>query len=453
MTNIINDASFKNLNDLIENNDINKLVKYIVARLRKTKCDKYIFIISKYVSKKLLNGIINNLNNISYEIIDINDEFIFNPKYLYIDMIFSETCKDVFLKIPSENKISIGYPSNVNLINGYTSNFSKYLYHLIIGSIPSGLYLNDCLNYLTDIYNFKLNFGKKTITLIDEKLCETLIKPRVRNSNKGTYLKTCIFGGCINYSGSIYMSRLANIALNSGAGYVSLAVCKSLASSYLLKEPQATLYLVNDNDGYLTFDKENIDKIIKSNNIICFGMGVGISDEIYQIVLYLIRNFKGVLIIDADGINCIAKYGIDILNNKQCQVILTPHIGEFSRLINKSINEVLDNQIELAKEFVNKYDVILCLKSSSSIICDKNSCYLNITGNSSLAKCGSGDMLVGIISGLISNTKNLIGSCIVGSYILGKSAELACKRNSQLVITYTDVIKNMRRAIFDLYKM
>ena len=98
-------------------------------------------------------------------------------------------------------------------------------------------------------------------------------------------------------------------------------------------------------------------------------MGLGVSREIYQFIKYLLENYKGKLLIDADGLNCLSKYGIEILREAKCDVVLTPHVLEFARLIKLDKELVLNERIELAKKFAKDYKVVLILKSNSSIIC------------------------------------------------------------------------------------
>ena len=151
------------------------------------------------------------------------------------------------------------------------------------------------------------------------------------------------------------------------------------------------------------------------------------------------------MIIDADALNTLAKYGVDILKNHKCNLVLTPHIKEFSRLINKDIKEIINNRIELMKEFVNKYDLTLLLKDNSSIIMDKNNTYINVNGNNNLARGGSGDILSGILLGILDKD-NFTKRVVFSSYILGRSSDLLKEYKEGYEVISRDIVDNILKA-------
>ena len=124
---------------------------------------------------------------------------------------------------------------------------------------------------------------------------------------------------------------------------------------------------------------------------------------------YLLLNFKGNLVLDADALNSLSKYGVDVLKEKACNAtILTPHIKEFSRLSCLEIDEILNNSVDICRDFAKKYGVIVNLKNNVSVISDGEMAYLNINGNAGLAKGGSGDVLSGITLGLVNKNDNIL---------------------------------------------
>ena len=183
---------------------------------------------------------------------------------------------------------------------------------------------------------------------------------------------------------------------------------------------------------------------------LAIGMGLGVSEETYKTVCYFIRNFKGRLIIDADGLNSLAKYGVDVLKEKNCEIILTPHVGEFSRLIDKTVSEILYDFIDTAKEFAKNYGVILLLKSACSVITDGEKSILNTTGNSGLAKAGSGDVLSGFLAGMLLRDGETIELTAVSAYVFGKAGEIASKEQNEYTVTASDVIRALPKAINSL---
>ena len=132
---------------------------------------------------------------------------------------------------------------------------------------------------------------------------------------------------------------------------------------------------------------------------------------------------------------------------KKCKVILTPHVGEFSRLTKVAKNEILDNCIDLAKDFAKKYGVILLLKNAVSVITNGNEVYLNTTGTPAMAKAGSGDVLTGIISGISARNEDVFMSTVASAYLFGKAGEIATKEQNEYTVTASDIISVLYKAM------
>ena len=150
-----------------------------------------------------------------------------------------------------------------------------------------------------------------------------------------------------------------------------------------------------------------------------------------------------------------ARFGkVEDLKESKCKnIVLTPHIKEFSRLIkNDDLIYIKENAIYLAKKFAKDNNVILVLKDSTSIISDGTTTYLNINGNPSLAKGGSGDILSGIIAGLISRKENILFSVACSCYLLGEASDLAIKENNENTLIATDITRYLMIAVNELTK-
>ena len=162
------------------------------------------------------------------------------------------------------------------------------------------------------------------------------------------------------------------------------------------------------------------------------------NEHVKEFIQYIIKNALKPVIIDADGINNIS---CDDLKKIQSDVIITPHLAEFARLIKKDINEVKLDKVELAKKFADEYNVYLILKSAETIVAVPNDkAYILNTGNTALAKGGSGDALCGLAASLIAQGYNLKDTCILAPYILGKSAEKAVEKNHPAYLCITHII-------------
>ena len=196
--------------------------------------------------------------------------------------------------------------------------------------------------------------------------------------------------------------------------------------------------------GLLTYDS------------IAYGRGMGATKEVFLGAEYLLTHYEGRLVLDADGLNSLALYGGDKLDElfakKKCDVILTPHIKEFSRLSGLSVEEVAEDSLLLAQAFARKHSLTLLLKNALSILTDGERTALNATGNSGQAKGGSGDVLAGVLAGLCAMGLSTYESGVVGAYLVGKSAELASLDFGEYCLTASDLIAYLPKAFLFVTK-
>ena len=160
---------------------------------------------------------------------------------------------------------------------------------------------------------------------------------------------------------------------------------------------------------------------------ITIGCGMGNNDSTREILTFLLKKGNCPIILDADGINCL-NGNINVLKDNNRPIILTPHPGEFARLIKAAVPVVQGDRLNLARNFAVKYRVILLLKGQNSIIAAPDGkIYINTSGNSALAKAGSGDVLTGIIGGLAAQGIEPFQAAVLGAYLHGKSADILVK--------------------------
>ena len=363
--------------------------------------------------------------------------------------------------INNSNKeiISLDMPTGINSFNGISlGNYIKPNMIITVEYPKLGLFLNDGMNTLTKLRTIKCgmdNPDKHNINLIDiieKNDLKNIFNERLRNSNKSSYHRAAIIGGSKDYLGAPIISYSALSSLMMGVGYQYLCIPNVVSDIYKLRYPEIIVKDLSSIDGMIKFNKEEIDNIIKNSDSISIGMGMGISDELYKAISYLLNNYDKILIIDADGLNTIAKYGVEVLNNHKANVIITPHPKEFSRLSNKSVDEILNNPINITKEFAKKYNVVVILKGSSSVITDGDDVKINITGTTGLAKGGSGDALSGILAGIsaYSNSCNLMNIASHGAYILGRAAEIASNDICDEAIRISDIVKYINNLIKEI---
>ena len=261
---------------------------------------------------------------------------------------------------------------------------------------------------------------------------------REKNANKGDFGKVGILGGSINYSGAIKLATMSLASLRSGCGLVKVMVPNeivSLLSPVLLEQ---TLFPYKN--------LEDIKKSIKDLDSLVIGMGWGYDEKHLTILKYILENFQGNLVIDADGLNTLVNH-LEILKTSQANIVLTPHLKEFSRLTNLSIEEIEKNKIEIAKSFANENHIILLLKGSTTIITNGSDVYLTNYGTPGMATSGSGDVLSGILAGLLGYLKYNLISVSAGAIINGLAGELAEEKNTDIGMIARDTISYIPDAI------
>ena len=209
---------------------------------------------------------------------------------------------------------------------------------------------------------------------------------RPKNSNKGTFGKVLNIAGSDYMRGAGYLSSIS--ALKIGAGYVETLSTEKVLDTVSNHAPEIVLVPIS-----------KLDEVINDATVISIGCGLSTSleaVELFQKTLNLRKNQQ--IIIDADGLNILSKMEF----NFDKRAILTPHPKEASRLLNCSLDEVLKDVKISALKISEKYNCIAVLKTHQTVITDGERFYQNTTGNSALAKAGSGDVLCGMISGLVA---------------------------------------------------
>ena len=266
---------------------------------------------------------------------------------------------------------------------------------------------------------------------------------RKKNTHKGDYGRIAILGGSSGMSGSVYLSSMA--CLRTGAGLVYNIVPKSISDILQIKTNEQII-LPLDSFNIIN-NKENLDKItyyLRDKDVLAIGPGMGQDDSLNSLINSIFIDFSGKILIDADGLNAVSK-DIKILKNHK-NLILTPHLMEFSRLIKLSLVEINSDRISIAKKFARENEVILVLKSEETIVTDGNRIYINKIGNPGMATAGSGDVLSGVISALLHRMDSYEAACL-GVYIHSLAGDLASNSLCEDSIIASDIVKHIPDAM------
>lgn len=273
---------------------------------------------------------------------------------------------------------------------------------------------------------------KSNFETIDQNMIRSIYKPRGKFSHKGDFGHSLIIGGSFGKIGAVILASRA--ALKIGCGLVTAYVPKCGYTSVQTANPEIMVEV--DDENYLQYFN------FKTNsNVIGIGIGMGTHLKTRNGFEIFLKENKKPLVIDADAINILAK-NKDLLHLIPENSILTPHPKEFERLVGKWNNDY--EKLNLLKKFSSKNNCIVILKGMYTAIGYNNRIYFNTTGNSALATAGSGDVLTGIITGLIAQNYTPIHASILGVYIHGRTADIAIKKNiSPESFTASDSIANI----------
>jgi len=278
----------------------------------------------------------------------------------------------------------------------------------------------------------KINFTTKSEIV-------PLYKPRNKWSHKGTFGHSLIIGGCFGKIGAITLASKA--ALKIGSGLVTAYVPKCGYNILQISVPEAMVEV--DDEKLLTYFNFKTKP-----TAIGIGPGMGISEKTALGYEKFIKENKLPLVIDADGINLLAQ-NKSLLKYLPKNTVLTPHPKELERLIGTWKNDY--DKLTIAKQFSNDNNVILVLKGTYTIVIDNEFMYFNSTGNPALATAGSGDILTGIITGLIAQSYEPKYAAIFGVYLHGKTADIAIQETGYETFTASSILEYLPDAILDLF--
>ncbi len=283
-----------------------------------------------------------------------------------------------------------------------------------------------------------------------DRTCPPLPKLRARpnESHKGDFGHALIIGGSRGMTGAIALAGLS--ALRTGAGWVSVAIPDRCLETVAAVSPcLMTIPLADDNLGHISLNAmEQLEPWFAKATCIAIGPGMGRSRELQLLMSKLLRRADCPLVIDADGLNNLAESGAWPIRTKQ-SVVLTPHPGEWSRLSSISTDDRLA-QCRSAVDTANKFEAVtIVLKGHQTLITDGRTAVLNSTGTPAMSVAGSGDVLTGIITGLICQGLSPRDSAHLAVHVHGQAAEAAQRANGTHVVLPTELIEFVGKALVE----
>ncbi|MBD3189012.1 MAG: NAD(P)H-hydrate dehydratase [Candidatus Heimdallarchaeota archaeon] len=263
---------------------------------------------------------------------------------------------------------------------------------------------------------------------------------RLAWGHKGTFGKALFIAGAGNYYGAPYYSAMS--FLKAGGGLAYLACPKSVAP-FIASKGSEIVFQPLEETGSKSISLESKDELIelsKDVKIVVMGPGLSLNEETQELVRVLTKKLETPLLIDGDGITALAK-DLQVIRDRKAETILTPHVGEMSRITNKSIEEINKNKVAILQQAVKDLHSIIILKGAHSLIgYPDERIFINPSGNSGMATAGSGDSLTGAIAAMVGIGLPLEEAVRMGVFIHGFSGDLAAKEKGKDGITAQDIL-------------
>ncbi|MFQ5681588.1 MAG: NAD(P)H-hydrate dehydratase [Candidatus Omnitrophota bacterium] len=269
---------------------------------------------------------------------------------------------------------------------------------------------------------------------------------REDNSHKGDFGHIFIVAGSLGMCGAAILA--ARAALRCGAGLVTLGIARSLHDVCARQVVEVMLkVLPEEKPGFLGPGaySEVMEFLRQKADVLLIGPGLSRDKGAQQLVRNVVANCPQPMVIDADGLNALVGH-LHLLNNRQYPQrikILTPHLGEMSRLVRLPVEYIEKNRLRVAKKMVQRYNNILVMKGHRSAVVDSNQVYINNTGNPGMATAGCGDVLAGMIAAFFGQGLEAFSAAKAAVYVHGRAGDLAAKQKGQASLIASDVIDNL----------
>jgi NAD(P)H-hydrate epimerase len=353
----------------------------------------------------------------------------------------------------SKNTVAVDIPTGVDADSGEVRGEAiKAEYTVSLAYPKRGLYLYPGMNYAGEIEiadigipagleEDRINCELLTLASISKKLF--FRKP---SSHKGSFGHLLVIAGSPGMTGAASLTALS--ALRIGAGLVTLGIPEDLNPILETKLTEVmTLPLPQSKEK--TLCKEGFEKIkdfSQKCKAMAIGPGISSTKQTKELISTIIDQLDIPLVIDADGINVLAGE-LSLLKKYKAPLIITPHPGEMSRLVGASVEEIQEDRIGFTMALARRIGAIVVLKGARTVIASKEgNSWVNLTGNPGMATGGSGDILTGIIGGLLTQKLSCLEAAKTGVYLHGYAADLAAQRKGEISLIASDILETIPEA-------
>ena len=336
--------------------------------------------------------------------------------------------------------LSVDVPSGTDADTGrILKNAIKADKTVTFGAYKKGLLLFPAADFAGEVTVSDISLPKGIldnvkIEVTDGVLAKSLMPKRHRNSHKGDYGKILIIGGSTGMAGAVCLA--ARAAFKAGAGLVTACVPKEINDIVQKTVLEAMTVSVD-----FKTEQERILKVVNDFDAVLFGNGLGREPYAVELLENLLKTVKVPLVIDADGLFALSKKS-ELLSLCGENTVLTPHTMEMARLLGISAKDVEDSRFDTAYDFAQKNKLTLVLKGNHTIITAPDGAQrVNITGNSGMATAGSGDVLAGILAGIMPSVGNAFDAAALAVYIHGKAGDFAARSIGEVSLAAGDIVE------------
>jgi len=275
---------------------------------------------------------------------------------------------------------------------------------------------------------------------------------RPPDAHKGTFGTVVVVAGSAGYTGAAAMASEA--ALRSGAGLCTLCIPESLQDVMAAKLTEVMTRGLPDVGRAFSADAvQPALEFCEKATVVVLGCGVGTHPETCPFVHEFVKGLRKPLVIDADGLNCLAQ-NVRMLEGGHGDLVITPHPGEMARLLGTTSEQVQSNRMDAVREAASRFNSVTVLKGARTLIANPSGrVFINPTGNSGMATGGTGDVLAGAIGGLLAQGMSPLDAAVAGVFVHGMAGDTAADNLGEAGMIAGDVLRALPLTLKELYSL